>query len=97
MVSMASVGVTPGWFGTGATAGFGGAMWLRRRVLRTVQRYAPERVQADVSTSVRRLGTDLRAAVTEETAIVVAKFANSDLGPHVTTRLTGTYGTADLC
>jgi hypothetical protein len=53
------------WFGTGATAGFGAAMWVRRQVLRTVRRYTPERVQADVSTSVRRLGTDLRAAVTE--------------------------------
>jgi hypothetical protein len=53
------------WFTTGATAGFGGAMWVRRQVLRTVRRYTPEQVQADVSSSVRRLGTDLRAAVTE--------------------------------
>ena len=53
------------WFTTGATAGFGGAMWIRRQVLRTVRRFAPEQVQADVATSVRRLGTDLRAAVTE--------------------------------
>jgi hypothetical protein len=53
------------WFATGATAGFGGAMWVRRRVLRTVRRYTPERVQADVSDQVRRLGTDLRAAVRE--------------------------------
>lgn len=53
------------WFATGATAGVGGALWVRRRVLRTVRRYTPERVQADVSDSVRRLGTDLRAAVRE--------------------------------
>jgi hypothetical protein len=52
------------WFTTGATAGFGGAMWVRRQVLRAAQRYAPERVQADVTSSVRRLGTDLRAALT---------------------------------
>ena len=52
------------WFTTGATAGFGGAMWVRRQVLRTVRRYTPEQVQADVTTSVRRLGTDLRDAVT---------------------------------
>ena len=37
------------WFTTGATAGFGGAMWVRRQVLRTVQRYTPEQVQADVT------------------------------------------------
>lgn len=53
------------WFTTGATAGFGGAMWIRRQVLRTVRRFTPEQVQAEVATSVRRLGTDLRAAVTE--------------------------------
>jgi hypothetical protein len=53
------------WFATGATAGFGGAMWVRRQVLRTMRRYAPERVQADVSDQVKRLGTDLRAAVRE--------------------------------
>jgi len=29
-----------------------------------VRRYTPEQVQADVSTSVRRLGSDLREAVT---------------------------------
>ncbi|HKY64735.1 MAG TPA: hypothetical protein VJM49_00130, partial [Acidimicrobiales bacterium] len=53
------------WFTAGASAGFGGAMWMRRQVLRTVQRYTPEQVQADLADSVRRLGTDLRAAVTE--------------------------------
>jgi hypothetical protein len=51
------------WFATGATAGFGGAMWVRRRVLRAVQRYTPEAVQAEVGDSVRRLGSDLREAV----------------------------------
>ncbi len=53
------------WFGAGVTAGFGGAMWIRRRALRAVRRYTPERVQADVTTSVRRLGTDLRGALRE--------------------------------
>lgn len=53
------------WFTTGATAGFGGAMWIRRQVLRQVRRFTPEQVQAEVTTSVRRLGTDLRAAVGE--------------------------------
>ena len=50
------------WFTTGATAGFGGAMWIRRRVLRTVERYTPAHVQDEVSTSVRRLGSDVREA-----------------------------------
>mgnify|MGYP006315837685 FL=1 len=53
------------WFTTGATAGFGSAMWIRRRVLRTVQRYTPAHVQDDVATSVRRLGTDVREALNE--------------------------------
>ena len=53
------------WFGTGATAGFGGAMWIRRQVLRTVRRYAPEQVRDDMSTSVRRAGGSLRDALAE--------------------------------
>jgi len=53
------------WFTTGATAGFGGAMWIRRRVLRTVERYTPAHVQDDVGTSVRRLGSDVRDALSE--------------------------------
>ena len=36
------------WFTTGATAGFGGAMWIRRQVLRTVRRYAPETLAAEL-------------------------------------------------
>jgi hypothetical protein len=53
------------WFGTGATAGFGGAMWIRRQVLRTVRRYTPEQVRDDVAVSVRRLGGNVREAVSE--------------------------------
>ncbi len=63
------------WFTTGATAGFGGAMWVRRQVLRTVRRYTPEQVQADVTTSVRRFGTDLREAVTTGRAAMVDREA----------------------
>ncbi len=53
------------WFTTGATAGFGGAMWIRRRVLRTVERYTPAHVQDEVTTSVRRPGSDVREALSE--------------------------------
>jgi hypothetical protein len=51
------------WFATGATAGIGGAVWARRQVLRAVRRVTPAQVRADVTGSVRRLGNDLRAAV----------------------------------
>jgi hypothetical protein len=71
------------WFTTGATAGFGGAMWVRRQVLQAVHRYTPERVQADVTSSVRRLGTDLRAAVTTGRAAMADREAElrSELRP----------------
>jgi hypothetical protein len=71
------------WFGTGATAGFGGAMWIRRQVLRTVRRYTPEQVQADVTTSVRRLGADLREAVTAGRSAMASREAElrSELKP----------------
>jgi hypothetical protein len=63
------------WFTTGATAGFGGAMWLRRRVLQTVQRYTPEHVQADVADSVKRWRRDVRAAVAEGRAAMASREA----------------------
>ena len=53
------------WFTSGATAGFGGAVWVRRRIRRTVRRYAPEQRRADTAASVRRLGSGVRAAVAE--------------------------------
>jgi hypothetical protein len=67
------------WFTTGATAGFGGAMWVRRQVLQAVHRYTPERVQADVTSSVRRLGSDLRSAVTTGRAAMAER--ESELRP----------------
>jgi hypothetical protein len=53
------------WFTSGATAGFGGAMWVRRRIRRTVRRYAPEQLRAGTRASVRRFGWDVRDAVAE--------------------------------
>jgi hypothetical protein len=53
------------WFTTGATAGFGGAMWIRRRVLRALRQVTPERLSADVGASLRRAGTGVRDAVRE--------------------------------
>jgi hypothetical protein len=53
------------WFTTGATAGFGGALWIRRRALRAVHRYAPQRLQAEVAGSARRAGAGLRDAIIE--------------------------------
>ena len=71
------------WFTTGATAGFGGAIWIRRRVLRAVNRYAPEQLQADVTTSVRRVGTSVRDAVAEGRNAMRdrEKELRSELGP----------------
>lgn len=63
------------WFTTGATAGFGSAMWLRRRVVRTVQRYTPEHVQADLTDSVRRWGDDVRAAIADGRAAMASREA----------------------
>lgn len=53
------------WFVTGATAGFGGAMWIRRQVIRKVEQLVPERVSTAASDSARRFGRDLREAVAE--------------------------------
>jgi hypothetical protein len=53
------------WLTTGVAVGFGTSFWLARRVRQTVSRYAPQRVAADVSRTVRGLGSDVRAALAE--------------------------------
>jgi hypothetical protein len=53
------------WFTTGATAGFGGAMWIRRQVLRRIQRLVPERVAADAATQARKARIGVVDAVRE--------------------------------
>ena len=53
------------WLVVGAGFGFGVSFWLMRFVRQTVERYTPERVSADLSSAVRGLGADLRAAVAE--------------------------------
>jgi hypothetical protein len=53
------------WIGTGASLGFGGAMWIRARIRRAMARVMPERVSADVAKGVRQAGTTLREAVAE--------------------------------
>jgi hypothetical protein len=40
-------------------------MWIRRQVLGTVRRYTPDQVRDDVAVSARRLGGNLREAVSE--------------------------------
>lgn len=53
------------WLVVGAAFGFGASFWLMRFVRATVERYAPERVSADLGAALRRFGDDLRAAVAE--------------------------------
>lgn len=52
------------WFVTGAGLGFGGAMWIRSRLLRAIDRLAPEHVQAEVAQNVRRVGGQVGDGVT---------------------------------
>jgi hypothetical protein len=53
------------WLGTGASVGFGGAMWIRNKVRRAVARVMPDRVAADVTGTARRAGANVRDAVSE--------------------------------
>lgn len=53
------------WLIMGAGFGFGVSFWMMRFVRETAARYTPERVSADLADSIRSLGGDLRAAVTE--------------------------------
>ena len=51
------------WLSVGAGLGFGSSLWLQRRLREAVARYAPERLSADVTASVKGLGADVRLAV----------------------------------
>jgi hypothetical protein len=53
------------WMMFGVGLGFGLAFWLSRVLKQTAERYSPERVSGDVADGLRRLGSDVRAAVTE--------------------------------
>ena len=53
------------WMMFGVGLGFGLAFWLSRFLKQTAERYAPERVSNDVADGLRRLGSDVRAAVSE--------------------------------
>ena len=49
----------------GAAVGFGGSVWAQRRVKRTVERYLPDRMGADVAQRARYLADDVRDALDE--------------------------------
>ena len=51
------------WLCMGIGVGFTGSLWLQRFVRAKVARYAPERVSADVTASIKGFGSDLRLAV----------------------------------
>lgn len=53
------------WFGTGASVGFGGAMWIRNRILRTVERLMPQRIRRTVWGQAQGVGSTVASAVSE--------------------------------
>jgi hypothetical protein len=40
------------WLTVGAAGGFGGSYWIQRRVKQTVDRFAPDNLQADAKAAV---------------------------------------------
>jgi len=63
------------WLGTGASVGFGGAMWIRNKVRRAVARVMPDRVAADVGDGARRAGANVRDALAEGRSAMRAREA----------------------
>jgi hypothetical protein len=53
------------WVGTGVSMGFGGAMWIRRRIQRAVEAVMPKRVQKQVARRAQRAGGSVAGAVSE--------------------------------
>ncbi|HEX2701514.1 MAG TPA: hypothetical protein VHM89_15040 [Acidimicrobiales bacterium] len=56
------------WLVVGAAFGFGMSFWVTRAVRGKVARLSPDHVSAELAKSVRALGADLRAAVSEGVA-----------------------------
>ena len=53
------------WLAVGVGLGFGLSLWVTRFVRSTLERYTPERISAELSGSLRRLGEDVRSAVSD--------------------------------
>jgi len=53
------------WLTVGVTLGTTSSFWLMRKVRRTIERFAPERLTQDVVTGARSFGAEMRAAVDE--------------------------------
>jgi hypothetical protein len=63
------------WVGTGASLGFGGAMWIRRKLQRALERVMPPRVSQDIAQGARHVGGTVRGAVTDGRAAMKAREA----------------------
>ena len=61
------------WLCVGTGLGFGMSFWIMRTVRSTIERYTPERVSSDLSTALKGLGEDLRAAVSEGRAAMAER------------------------
>lgn len=53
------------WLTLGTLVGFGGSVWAQRRIKEKIERYYPDRVAEQVTTTVRTLGQDVRSAAQE--------------------------------
>lgn len=53
------------WVGTGVSVGFGGAMWIRNRVQRALDRVMPQRLRSEATDGAKRAGSRVRGALTE--------------------------------
>lgn len=61
------------WLTVGGIAGFSGSYWIQRRVKQTVDRFAPDNLQADAKAAV----VEGRSAMKEREAELRARYAPS--------------------
>lgn len=68
------------WLSVGLTLGSSCSFWLMRKVRRTVERFAPERLTHDVVSGARTIGSELRAALADGRAGMRAREAELRAG-----------------
>lgn len=82
------------WMGTGVAVGASSALWAKRKVVRTVERYLPDEVARRAGASARTVGRTVRDAASEGRAAMRHREAELRAEVEARTLIGATQGRA---